>query len=186
LVGFEYEYLLAMNINIELESWMYAAIAAKAQDLGCTETEIVTQAIKLMLGTDESGLSRILDQLIDQKLDQKLGAKLKDLEQDLEKKLAQKLGGGTHTDRIAVPKEIGNRSQLIPTPPKPDVPIIVRPLQLGDLVQIRDQSSPHFLEKLTIIKVGMLMATVQTNLGEQSFLKRDLRFIEPSVSETLP
>jgi hypothetical protein len=153
-----------MNINIELENWMYAAIASKAEDLDCTETAIVIQAIKLMLGTDESSLSRILDQLIDQNLDQKLGAKL----QDLEKKLEQKLGNR--------PKS----ASIDPTP------IQIRPLQLGDLVQIRDQSSPHFLEKLTIIKVGMLMATVQTNPGEQSFLKRDLRFIEPSILETLP
>ena len=161
-----------MNFNIELENWIYGAIAAKAQDLGCTETEIVTQAIKLMLGTDESSLSRILDQLIDQKLDQKLGAKLKDLEQDLEKKLAQKLG-----DR---PQSTKSTS----TPPKPDIPI--RPLQIGDLVQVRDQSSPHFLEKLTIVKVGMLMATVETSLGEQSFLKRDLRFIDTQTKETIP
>lgn len=161
MVGFEYEYLLAMNINIELESWMYAAIASKAEDLGCTETELVIQAIKLMLGTDESSLSRILDQLIDQKLDQKLGAKFKDLE-----------------------KTLGDRPKLAAIDPKP-VPITIRPLQIGDLVQVRDQSSPHFLEKLTIIKVGMLMATVQTNVGEQSFLKRDLRFIEPLVSDTL-
>jgi hypothetical protein len=166
LVGFEYEYLLAMNINIELENWMYAAIASKSEDLGCTETEIVNQAIKLMLGTDESSLSRILDQLIDQKLDQKLGAKL----QDLEKKLEQKLG---------------NRPKSAAIDPKP-FPITIRPLQLGDLVQIRDQSSPHFLEKLIIVKVGMLMATVETSTGEQSFLKRDLRFIDNQVPETLP
>ena len=170
-----------MRINIELESWMYAAIASKAEDLGCTETEIVIQAVKLMLGMDESSLSRILDQLIaqrlDQKLEQKLGAKLKDLEQDLEKKLDQKL-----QEKISY-RPPSNKLNNID--PKPDIPITIRPLQIGDLVQIRDQSSPHFLEKLTIVKVGMLMATVQTNQGEQRFLKRDLRFIEPLVSDTL-
>jgi hypothetical protein len=165
-----------MNMNIELESWMYGAIAAKAQDLGCTETEVIIQAIKLMLGADESSLSKILDQLIEQKLEekleQKLEAKLQDLEQNLETKLTQKLG-----DR---PQSTKSTS----TPPKPDIPI--RPLQIGDLVQVRDQSSPHFLEKLTIVKVGMLMATVETSLGEQSFLKRDLRFIDTQTKETIP
>lgn len=59
----------------------------------------------------------------------------------------------------------------------PPVSPTIRALQVGDIVQIRDQSSPHFLEKLPIIKVGMLMASVQTTTGEQSFLKRDLRFL---------
>jgi hypothetical protein len=151
-----------MNITIELENWMYAAIASKAQDLGCSEGEIIQQAIKLMLGTDESSLTQILELFLENKLEDKIEEKLKEFE-------------------LRSPRLENFQTKSEPIPAKPELPLIIRPLQVGDLVQIRDQSSPHFLERLHITKVGMLMATVVTSLGEQSFLKRDLRFIESSL-----
>jgi len=150
-----------MNITIELENWMYAAIASKARDLGCSEGEIIQQAIKLMLGADESSLTQILEQLLLDKLENKIEEKLKDFE-------------------LRSPRLENFKTKSEPIPAKPEI----RPLQVGDLVQIRDQSSPHFLERLHITKVGMLMATVVTSLGEQSFLKRDLRFIESPLLNT--
>ncbi|PLS69774.1 MAG: hypothetical protein CV045_00230 [Cyanobacteria bacterium M5B4] len=54
----------------------------------------------------------------------------------------------------------------------------VRALKVGDLVQVRESGSPYYLEKLTITRVGMIRAYVQTREGEHSFLKRDLRLIE--------
>ncbi|AFY75338.1 hypothetical protein Syn7502_03496 [Synechococcus sp. PCC 7502] len=172
-----------MNINIELEDWMYAAIASEAQNLGCSETEVIQNAIKLMFGIDESSLSKIIDKYLgeklEQKLEEKLAAKFKNIDkkidhkptEQLDKEFTQKLQESDH------PRSVSNLSPSVPT---------VRALQIGDLVQIRDQGSPHFLEKLSIVKVGMLMATVQTSKGEQSFLKRDLRFIESPIlnSET--
>jgi len=146
-----------MNITIELENWMYAAIASKARDLGCSEGEIIQQAIKLMLGADESSLTQILERLLEVKIEEKL----KDFE-------------------LRSPRLENFKTKSEPIPAKPEI----RPLQVGDLVQIRDQSSPHFLERLHITKVGMLMATVVTSLGEQSFLKRDLRFIESPLLNT--
>ena len=148
-----------MNITIELENWMYGAIASKAQDLGCSEAEIIQQAIKLMLGTDELSLTKIVEQLLADKLEAKTEEKLKDF-------------------NLRSPKLENFKAIDITTKPEKSEPLTVRPLQIGDLVQVRDRSSPHFLEKLNIIKVGMLMATVVTSSGEQSFLKRDLRFID--------
>jgi len=153
------------QLTIELEAWMHGAIASQAQELGCTETEVIQQALKLMLGMDEPSLSKIIDKKIDEKL--------KDFELQLEEKLAKRL------------QELSSDRPKLKTPSLPSPSLItptVRALQIGDLVQIRDQSSPHFLEKLTIIKVGMLMASVQTSDGEQSFLKRDLRFIAEVAS----
>jgi len=149
------------QLTIELEAWMHGAIASQAQELGCTESEVIQQALKLMLGMDEPSLSKIIDKKIDEKL--------KDFELQLEEKLAKRLQE-LSSDR---PK---SELKSIPT-----TSATVRALQIGDLVQIRDQSSPYFLEKQPITKVGMLMASVQTSDGEQSFLKRDLRFIETSI-----
>jgi len=158
------------QLTIELESWMYAAIGSKAKDLGCSESEVIQQSIKLMLGTDESSLSRILDRLLEDKLEAKieemLVKKLKDFDQKLEKKTGDR------------PKSKPESISI-----KPELSTTIRALQIGDRVQIRDQSSPHFLEKLTIVKVGMLMAVVQTTSGEQSFLKRDLRFIHSTLED---
>lgn len=167
-----------MNISIELEDWMAAAIAAQAQDLGCSESEVVIKALKLMLGIDENTLNQILESLLESKLEQKLEVKLnalletklKVLEHQLIEKLDKKLSKKLTSD-------IKEKDTQKLQSPKPEQPTI-RPLQVGDVVQIRDQSSPHFLEKLIIIKVGMLRATVQTDTGEESFLKRDLRFTE--------
>jgi hypothetical protein len=139
------------NLNIELESWMYAAIAAKAADLGCSETELVTQGIKLVLGLDESSLVQIVDRLLE--------AKWSQLEAQTRDRYSSK-------PSEPLPKQI---KQIAPT---------IRQIQVGDLVQIRDQNSPHYLEILTVTKVGMLMAHVATTDGEQNFLKRDLRFVK--------
>ncbi len=153
------------QLTIELEAWMHGAIASQAQELGCTETEVIQQALKLMLGMDEPSLSKIIDKKIDEKL--------KDFELQLEEKLAKRLQELSSDRPKLKPPSLPSPSLTTPT---------VRALQIGDLVQIRDQSSPHFLEKLTITKVGMLMASVQTSDGEQSFLKRDLRFIAEVAS----
>jgi len=65
------------------------------------------------------------------------------------------------------------------TESKPNpIPRPVRALQIGDVVQVRESGSPYYLERLTITKVGIIRAYVETREGERSFLKRDLRLIE--------
>ncbi|MFN3361406.1 MAG: hypothetical protein ACK421_08285 [Pseudanabaenaceae cyanobacterium] len=59
----------------------------------------------------------------------------------------------------------------------------LRPLQVGDIVQIREAGSPYYLEKLPITKVGIIRAYVATREGERSFLKRDLRLVEPQPND---
>jgi hypothetical protein len=54
----------------------------------------------------------------------------------------------------------------------------IRPLQIGDRVLVLEPDSPYYMAKLLIIKTSLIRATVDTDTGEKTFLKRDLRFIE--------
>ncbi|CAN1213130.1 hypothetical protein TUMEXPCC7403_23195 [Tumidithrix helvetica PCC 7403] len=58
----------------------------------------------------------------------------------------------------------------------------IRQLQVGDLVQIRDPDSPHYMEKLRLTKVSLIRASIQTETGEHTYLKRDLRFVQSEDS----
>jgi Ribonuclease G/E len=101
------------QLTIELEAWMHGAIASQAQELGCTETEVIQQALKLMLGMDEPSLSKIIDKKIDEKL--------KDFELQLEEKLAKRL------------QELSSDRPKLKTPSLPS-PSLTGALQIGDLV----------------------------------------------------
>jgi hypothetical protein len=60
-------------------------------------------------------------------------------------------------------------------------PSQIRQLQIGDLVQVRDPDSPHYMERVRISAVGIIRATVKTDSGEHTFLKRDLRFVSSQL-----
>ncbi|AFY70813.1 hypothetical protein Pse7367_2555 [Thalassoporum mexicanum PCC 7367] len=83
-------------------------------------------------------------------------------------------------------KANGDRNGKVSQPIESDVPTIpsVRKLEIGDLVQVRDQQSPYYLQILPITKVGLIRASVTGELGESSILKRDLRYVRsPSELE---
>lgn len=61
--------------------------------------------------------------------------------------------------------------------PKPEIPPSIRPLQVGDLVQIRDRDSPFYLQTATIVSTTLIRATVDIGSAKHNFLKRDLRYI---------
>jgi len=85
--------------------------------------------------------------------------------------------------QTALQKALGT----VPPPPKPsDPPPRLHPLAIGDTVQIRDSSSPYFQAIVPITAVGIIRATVRTEQGEQSFLKRDLRYVPPALSSEVP
>ncbi|NJK60996.1 MAG: hypothetical protein HC918_13165 [Oscillatoriales cyanobacterium SM2_1_8] len=74
-----------------------------------------------------------------------------------------------------------------PRPAAPAHPPQVHPLAVGDNVQIRDGNSPFFQAIVPVTAVGIIRATVRTEQGEQSFLKRDLRYIpEPLPKNAMP
>jgi len=161
------------NLTIELEPWMAAAIAAKAEDLGCSEPELVIKGIKLILGLDHGSLSQLVEQLVEKNIEQLLPTlinhRLDQLESRLESQISDRLANSSSSISSPTPTTLEIKSEIKPT---------IRQIQVGDTVQIRDQTSPYYLEILTVTKVGMLMAHVATANGEQNFLKRDLRFVQ--------
>jgi len=54
----------------------------------------------------------------------------------------------------------------------------VPPLQVGDRVLVLEPDSPYYMAKLLVTKTSLIRATVDTETGEKTFLKRDLRFVE--------
>lgn len=66
-----------------------------------------------------------------------------------------------------------------PAPPKTEIPPSIRPLRVGDLVQIRDRDSPFYLQTARIISTTLIRATVDIGSAKHNFLKRDLRYIPP-------
>ena len=52
------------------------------------------------------------------------------------------------------------------------------PLQVGDRVLVLEPDSPYYMAKLLVTKTSLIRATVDTETGEKTFLKRDLRFVE--------
>jgi hypothetical protein len=56
-------------------------------------------------------------------------------------------------------------------------------LQIGDRVLVLESDSPYYMAKLLVISTSLIRATVQTDTGEKTFLKRDLRFIEAAIAD---
>jgi hypothetical protein len=89
-------------------------------------------------------------------------------------------------DLAAIQLSVGDRRKSTETSPEIQSPATsaaylgptIRQLQVGDFVQIRDPDSPHYMEKVRLVKVSLIRATVQTDTGEHTLLKRDLRFVQ--------
>ena len=71
------------------------------------------------------------------------------------------------------PSEIKLPERVMPIP-------TIRTLQVGDRVLVLEDDSPYYMAKVLVIKTSLIRATVQTDTGEKTFLKRDLRFVESS------
>jgi hypothetical protein len=59
----------------------------------------------------------------------------------------------------------------------------IRPLQVGDRVLVLEPDSPYYMAKLLVIRTSLIRATVDTDTGEKTFLKRDLRFVEAASKQ---
>jgi hypothetical protein len=68
--------------------------------------------------------------------------------------------------------------------PEEEIPPSIRPLQIGDTVQIRDPDSPFYLQKAVIVSTSLIRATVDTGMGKHTFLKRDIRFVSTAHDST--
>ncbi|BBC24805.1 hypothetical protein ABRG53_2548 [Pseudanabaena sp. ABRG5-3] len=154
-------------LTLELSSELYTALLEKVRITGKTETELLIQ-----------GLQHVLDGIPEQDDEQDRFAVL---ELALERKLKQYVESLIN-DRVS-------SSESLDYAPKNDLdsasasqrvmPIpTIRPLQIGDRVLVLEADSPYYMAKLLVVRTSLIRATVETDAGEKTFLKRDLRFVE--------
>jgi hypothetical protein len=149
-------------LTIELSSELYTALLKQVKTTGKTETELVVE-----------GLRQVLSQPDDKNTEKD---RLAILEANLEKKLKQYVDSliKDRQSNVAANPEISDRISLERVLPIPTI----RPLQVGDRVLILEPDSPYYMAKLLVIRTSLIRATVDTDTGEKTFLKRDLRFVE--------
>jgi hypothetical protein len=167
-------------LTVELPIALYADLLAKVAITGKTETELVIQGLQQILGD----LSEHSDYSDHQEEQDRFVA----LETALEQKLKQ------YVESLI--KERVSSSESVELAPKsnPDVNVSVnrmmpiptiRPLQVGDRVLILETDSPYYMAKLLVTRTSLIRATVETDTGEKTFLKRDLRFVESTIDYEL-
>ena len=165
-------------LTVEIPTEIYTKLLEIVKSTGKTESELVIQ-----------GLQQILDKFdrFDLKKDDQ--ARFVDLEISLEKKLKQYVEN-LISDRLGSQafeaKSGGNLAKSDPADDraaeekiKNTMPIpTIRPLQIGDRVLILEPDSAYYMAKLLVVRTSLIRATVATETGEMTFLKRDLRFVE--------
>lgn len=150
-------------LTISLPSELYAALLDKVKTTGKNETELMMQGLQQVLSKN---LSVNLDEKYNfDTLEAALEAKLKQYVETLIKEKVAELA--------MKPSEIKSPERVMPIP-------TIRALQVGDRVLVLEDDSPYYMAKVLVIKTSLIRATVQTDTGEKTFLKRDLRFVESS------
>ncbi|WP_190398178.1 hypothetical protein [Pseudanabaena sp. FACHB-1998] len=174
-------------LTVELSSELYADLREKAQTTGQTESELVIQCLRQVLGLPESApTAQQNSQSSEQERFSALEVKLEQRLKEYVEKLVN--------DRVSLSSlEYPSKQQVAfeDNPPnfeqklnvnldvKPSMPMpTIRPLQVGDRVLVLESDSPYYMAKLLVIKTSLIRATVETETGEKTFLKRDLRFVE--------
>jgi hypothetical protein len=160
------------QLTINLPSELSTALLEKAKITGKTETELVIEGLRYILSNinqqnDDVEHFRALELALENKLKQYVENLIKDQissSRSLEYSPKNNLDAGSDFKR-AMP---------IPT---------IRPLQIGDRVLILEPDSPYYMAKLLVVKTSLIRATVETDTGEMTFLKRDLRFVEALITE---
>jgi len=153
-------------LTVELPSELYAALVEKIKITGKTESELVIQGLQQVLNKDsEQDRFAILEAALEQKLKQYVESLIK--------------------DRVSVPELValsGHDNSEATLERKKNLPIpTIRPLKIGDRVLILDTDSPYYMAKLSVTRTSLIRAMVETDTGEHTFLKRDLRFIESTL-----
>jgi hypothetical protein len=153
-------------LTIELPSELYAALVEKIKTTGKTESELVIQGLQQVLNEDsEQDRFAVLESALEQKLKQYVESLVKD------RVSASELVAPSANDNFDATLE---RKKAMPIP-------TIRPLKIGDRVLILDPDSPYYMAKLSVTRTSLIRAMVETDTGEHTFLKRDLRFIESTL-----
>ncbi|MFM7887060.1 MAG: hypothetical protein ACKPCM_10300 [Pseudanabaena sp.] len=160
-------------LSIEIPSELYRALLSKVSTTGKTEAELVIQGLQQIISDNtqqNEGEDRFLalELNLERKLKQYVESLIKDRFSSSKSSSSEYLPKYTPSD-----DSDGKISMPIPT---------IRPLQVGDRVLILEPDSPYYMAKLCVVRTSLIRATVETDKGEKTFLKRDLRFVE-SASE---
>jgi len=143
-------------LSVPIPDEIYDQLNCRAEQTGLSQQEVVIQALTSFLQQNShppAGLQPHISVYID--------SRLQAIKQELQEYLQQ-----------IVAKQIPS------TRPEPEeIPPSIRPLQIGDTVQIRDPDSPFYLQKAVIVSTSLIRATVDTGMGKHTFLKRDIRFV---------
>ncbi|PZU95976.1 MAG: hypothetical protein DCE90_11120 [Pseudanabaena sp.] len=165
----------AKTLTIELSSQIYEALIAEVKATGKTESQLVEQGLKHIfklsgdrdISPDQSSaIETALEVKLKQYIDQLFAAHQ-----------------ATHTQLKPHPINEISQSDRAPEDllPQKVMPLpTIRALQVGDRVLVLEPDSPYYMAKLLVVRTSLIRATVETDTGEKTFLKRDLRFVDAS------
>ena len=168
------------SLTIELSNQLYKVLQEKVKTTGKNETELAIASLQQFLGeVEQQDVEKdrfaALEATLEKKLKQYVESLVKDrLSELVNKSPDSNLEKSKLETRIL---ETGDRKSFERVLPIPTI----RPLQIGDRVLVLEPDSPYYMAKLLVVKTSLIRATVQTDTGEKTFLKRDLRFVEASV-----
>jgi len=154
------DHLLSVPIPDEL----YDRLIRRSELTGLSPQDLLIQALTSFLEPKQLELQPAISAYLE--------IRLQAIKQELREYLQQQLLVHQTPQPIADPQE------------KEEIPPSIRPLQIGDTVQIRDPDSPFYLQKAVIVSTSLIRATVDTGMGKHTFLKRDIRFVSTAHDST--
>ena len=172
------------SLTIELSNQLYKLLREKVKTTGKTEAELAIASLQQFLGEVEqqdvekdrfAALEAVLESNLEKKLKQYVESLVKDrLSELVNKSPDSNLEKSNLETSTLETGDLKSFERVLPIP-------TIRPLQIGDRVLVLEPDSPYYMAKLLVVKTSLIRATVQTDTGEKTFLKRDLRFVEASV-----
>jgi len=149
-------------LSVPIPDVIYDQLISRAELTGLSLSDLVTQALTAFFNQDSDTRAAVAE--LTPAIQNYLESRLAVIKQELRDYVQQQL------------------AQQMPHAPqqKAEIPPSIRPLQVGDTVQIRDPDSPFYLQKAVIVSTSLIRATVDTGMGKHTFLKRDIRFVSAS------
>ncbi|MEA5488006.1 MULTISPECIES: hypothetical protein [Pseudanabaena] len=163
-------------ITIHLSSELYESLVEKTKITGKTESELVIQGLHYILG------NRLGSTFVQQEELERFSALEATLEQKLKQYVEHLIKDRVSSSELVETSSQGSLNHDLDYKRNMPIPTI-RPLQVGDRVLILEPDSPYYMAKLLVIRTSLIRATVDTETGEKTFLKRDLRFVESANEE---
>lgn len=165
------EQLAMVAISVQIPHDLYVVLLEQMRLTGKNESEFVTHGLRQILSHPiaqehdherfhalELSLEQRLKQYVEELIKERVSLSTVDLSPNSDRNISE----NTSSE---------DRRSTLPMP-------TIRPLQVGDRVLVLEPDSPYYMAKLLVTKTSLIRATVNTETGEKTFLKRDLRFVE--------